>query len=331
MRAALAVTAVALAGCGAAPKAAAPAAKTATATVERRNLVDRESVAGTLGYADAGTLQAGASGTLTRLPDPGAVVRRGHALYSLDGRSAAWLFYGRLPAWRDFTPWMTDGEDVRQLERNLAKLGYDPGEVDDDWDSDTTAAVEDFQADRGLTEDGTLDQGQVVFRSAKTRIGEAKASAGDAVAPGRPLAGVSSTARRITVPIPADRQTLVHAGDGVTVDMPSGRTVHGRITDVGKIATRASRDADATIDVTIAIRGRGTGLDQAPVDVGFAAERRRQVLAVPITALLARQGGGYAVELPGGRHVTVEPGLYADDWVEVTGDLRPGERVVTGE
>jgi multidrug efflux pump subunit AcrA (membrane-fusion protein) len=54
---------------------------------------------------------------------------------------------------------------------------------------------------------------------------------------------------------------------------------------------------------------------------------------VPVKALLARQGGGFAVELigPGGarRLTEVEPGLYADDFVEVDGELREGQTVVT--
>ncbi len=50
---------------------------------------------------------------------------------------------------------------------------------------------------------------------------------------------------------------------------------------------------------------------------------------MPVKALLARQGGGYAVELTDGRLVNVEPGLYADDMVEVEGDLREGQQVVT--
>ena len=55
-----------------------------------------------------------------------------------------------------------------------------------------------------------------------------------------------------------------------------------------------------TIEVTIGLSGRAEGLDQAPVDVGFAVERRPGALTVPVKALLARQGGGYAVELASG-------------------------------
>jgi peptidoglycan hydrolase-like protein with peptidoglycan-binding domain len=328
MKRALGFAALALAGCGAAAPPSRPAAAGATATVERRDLVDRDSVQGTLGFADAGTLSAGATGTITRLRAEGSVVRRGRSLYSLDGHPAAWLLYGALPAWRDFAPGMTDGADVRQLERNLRALGYRPGDVDGHWDYDTTAAVERFQHARGLSETGTLSRTQVLFRPGATRIGTLRAAAGDQAAPGHPLADITSTRQVVTVALDAEKQTLARPGERVTVTLPSGRTVPGRVTDVGKVATK-SRDG-ATIAVTVALR-HGPDLDQAPVDVGLVAERRRGVLAVPVKALLARQGGGYAVELPGRRLVRVTPGLFADDYVEVSGALRAGERVVTAE
>lgn len=304
-----------------------------TAAVERRDLIDRDSVTGTLGYTDAATLGAAASGVLTRLPDEGAVIARGHSFYAVDNRPAAFLLYGTLPAWRDFTPWMADGDDVRQLERNLRALGYDPGTVDDHWNGYTTAAVKAFQGDRGLTQDGRLSRGAIVFRSGPTRIGARKAALGDPVAPGRPVAQLSSTRRIVTVALDATRQSIARSGERVTVTMPGGDVARGRVTEVGTVATKADRDATPTIAVTVALSGkaaRGTRLDQAPVDVGFEVERRRGVLAVPVTALVARQGSGYAVETSDHRFIAVEPGLYADDYVEVAGaGLREGLRVVT--
>jgi peptidoglycan hydrolase-like protein with peptidoglycan-binding domain len=330
------VAAVVLAAGGdEAPPVRAAATATATATVERRDLVDRESLSGTLGYADAAPLLAGASGTVTELPEPGTVIRRGEALYRLDDEPAAWLLYGSLPAWRDFSSGMADGEDVRQLERNLRALGHDPDgdmTVDDDWDWATTAAVLRFQDERGLTEDGTLARGEVVFRPGAARTGELRAALGQSVAPGAQIAELSTTRREVTVDLEATRQSLAREGARVTVDLPDGRTVRGRITDVGKVAEQPPDDeGEATIEVKIALRARGRGFDQAPVDVGFEAGRSDDVLVVPVTALLARGGGGFAVETPEGRLIEVEPGAYADDHVEVSGDLEEGMKVVTAE
>jgi peptidoglycan hydrolase-like protein with peptidoglycan-binding domain len=310
-----------------------------TAAVERRDLVDRETVDGTLGYADGSPFRAGAVGTLTAIRESGSVVRRGQSLYDVDDEPAAWLLYGSLPAWRDFAPYMSDGDDVRQLERNLRALGHDPyGDmiVDDEWTWATTAAVERFQNARGLPEDGALAEGEVVFRPGPSRVGELKAAVGQEVAPGAELGELSTTRREVTVDLEADRRELVRTGDDVTVELPNDRTVRGRITEVGKVATApASEEEEPTIEVTIALRGRearGSGLDQAPVDVGFASERRKDVFVVPVTALLARGGGGFAVETATGRLVPVEPGMYAEDYVEVSGSgLREGMRVVTAE
>ena len=333
--AAVAAAVVLVAGGNEAPPVRA-ASDTATATVERRDLVDRERLSGTLGYAAAAALVAGDSGTVTGLPEPGSVIRRGRALYRLDDEPAAWLLYGSLPAWRDFSSGMSDGEDVRQLERNLRALGHDPDAamtVDDDWDWATTAAVLRFQDERGLTEDGTLARGEVVFRPGPARVGEIRAALGQSVAPGAQIADLSTTRREVIVDLEATRQSLAREGARVTVEMPDGSTARGRITDVGKVAEQpASGEGEPTIEVAIALRGkaaRGRGFDQAPVEVGFEAARRSNVLVVPVTALLARGGGGFAVETAEGKLIAVEPGAYAEDHVEVTGDLREGMKVVT--
>ena len=91
---------------------------------------------------------------------------------------------------------MTDGEDVRQLERNLSALGYDPGTVDDDWDWETTAAVDaTSRTPAASTEDGTLAAGEVVFRAGRDphRRGEGERGP-DESAPARRSRASSSTA-----------------------------------------------------------------------------------------------------------------------------------------
>ena len=71
------------------------------------------------------------------------------------------------------------------------------------------------------------------------------------------------------------------------------------------------------------------------MQVGITTARVRGALVVPVTALLAQSGGGYAVEVVGaaGRNhlVPVSLGMFddADGLVQVTGSgLTAGQRVV---
>jgi multidrug efflux pump subunit AcrA (membrane-fusion protein) len=71
------------------------------------------------------------------------------------------------------------------------------------------------------------------------------------------------------------------------------------------------------------------------VTVYITTAAARDVLAVPVTALLARSPGGYVVEVAGPgstrRYVPVTVGPVFDDnsgLVQVTGALTPGQRVV---
>ena len=98
---------------------------------------------------------------------------------SLDAKATAWVLYGTIPMYRDLGPGVSNGRDVRQLERNLEALGYDPGTVDDDWTSATTDAVVDFQDDRGLTQSGTIARSQFVVSNGPARVGKHSAEVGD--------------------------------------------------------------------------------------------------------------------------------------------------------
>jgi peptidoglycan hydrolase-like protein with peptidoglycan-binding domain len=312
---------------------------TATALVSRRDLVQRETLDGTLGFADSRPLPAsGSRGTLTRLAPEGSVVRRGQPLYEVDGRPV-FLLHGDRPAWRVLRQGVSDGSDVRQLERNLVALGHDPGRdvrVDAHFDWATREAVERWEEAHDLTVDGAVGPGEIVFLPAARRVGAHRAAPGSMIQPGAELMETSSTRRVVTIDLDAARQDLVAEGERVRVELPDGSTAAGTIAEVGKVAEAPSSEGEGevepTIEVTVTLLGSVENrLDAAPVDVLVANEVRNGVLAAPVSALLALAGGGYALETErnGLRTlVAVETGLYADGYVEVRGaGIEDGTRV----
>jgi peptidoglycan hydrolase-like protein with peptidoglycan-binding domain len=324
-------------------KAATPAAATATATVQRQDLSGRTKVNGTLGYAGSASVQSPLSGRITWLPKVGAVIRRGGTLLAVDNAPVQ-LFYGAKPAWRDLSTRVEDGPDVRQLEQNLAALGYDPDHqmtIDDHYTWATAAAVKRWQKARGLDQTGVFTIGMpVVFLPWPARVQTLSASVGGSAAPGGPVYAVTSNVHQVTVDLDVSQQGYVKAGDRVQVVLPDGRRVKGRIGEVGRVAeTQGSGpDQTTTIPVTVTLDNPDAGgrLDQAPVDVYVTTQTRRGVLAVPVTALLALKEGGYAVETvdKAGQHhlVAVRLGTFSDGMVEVASSgLRAGAKVVTAQ
>jgi peptidoglycan hydrolase-like protein with peptidoglycan-binding domain len=314
---------------------------TALADVTRRDLTETKQVDGTLEYADASTVTGRLMGTVTGLAAEGSVVRRGGKLYEVDGEPVR-LLYGGRPAWRPMRQG-DEGADVAQLERNLRALGYTEAHgvtVDDEFTAATRAAVEDWQAASGMPEDGVVDLGEVVFEPGEVRVGAHTAGVGGAAQ--GPVMTVTAGRQVVTVDLATSDQGDVKDGDAVTVELPDGTETGGKVTNVGRIAESppssedpaATDDGDPTItvEVTLGDPKDAGSLDQAPVQVSIVTGTARDVLTVPVGALLSVVEGGYAVEVDeGGRRrlVGVETGMFADGQVEVTGDgIAEGTKVV---
>lgn len=314
--------------------AADPSATSASATVATRDLLDRETFSGTLGYGDARTVINHAQGTVTGAATEGAVRRRGQVLYRVDEQPVV-LMYGSTPAYRPMGVG-DEGRDVRQLEANLAALGHDDGgmTVDEVFDADTAEAVRDWQADLGVDATGRVELGQIVFLDGPRRVASVTATKGAGARPGQSAMETTSTRRTVTVELDARRQELVSVGARERVTLPGSRTVDATVTEVGTVAKAPGPDADPTITVTLQLAdgARATDLDEAPVDVEITKEKRENALAVPVTALLALAGGGYGVEVigsDGNRVVGVTVGLSADGYVEISGpSIAEGTKVV---
>ncbi len=283
----------------------------------------------------------GSPGIVTWLPEVGATVGRGDTLYRVDGKPIV-LMIGKLPAWRTLKTGVSDGPDVRQLELNLVELGYDPkGKivVDEHFGPATKAAVKRWQKDLGISRTGAVRLGRVVFLPGQRRVSSLSTEVGARLSTGATVMETTSRRQVVTVALETTKRSLVEVGDAVTVELPDGGEVSGEITGIGSVATSSAEEetgdaqgaqsgtadaSDATIDVEIRLtEASAVELDLAPVDVEVRRDTRADVLAVPVAALLALAGGGYAIEVLDGaatRLVAVEPGMFADGYVEIEGD-----------
>ncbi len=280
----------------------------------------------------------GQNAVYTMLPQVGQIVRRNEPLYAINGEPA-FLFYGGVPASRAFIAGMSAGQDVAELNRNLHDYGAPRGES---FTAATTLAIDRFQAKHHVPPTGELRLGAVVFEPGPVRVTSVTPTAGSPVQAGAVL-GISSIRRLVTIALDASQQTSVSVGDPVLITLPDNSTTPGHVSFVGTVATAPASDQSGsssstpTIEVDVipddpAATGR---LDRAPVDVAITTATARSVLAVPVNALLALAGGGYAVEVvePAGVHrlVAVSLGLFDDatGMVQASGaGLAAGQRVV---
>jgi hypothetical protein len=279
----------------------------------------------------------GQNAVYTMLPKVGQVVRRNESLYAIGGQPAV-LLYGSVPASRAFMPGMSPGPDVSELNWNLRSLGYG-APAGDAYTSDTVAAVDRFQQAHGVAVTGQLLIGSVAFASGAVRVTTVTPTLGAPVQPG-PVLSVTSTRRVVTIALDAASQSSVKVGDPVVITLPDNSTTTGHVSFVGTVATTPSDNGNGSSSPTIEVdvtpdRPGATGrLDQASVDVSITSSTVRNVLAVPVNALLALAGGGYAVEVveSTGVHqlVAVSAGLVddADGYVEVSGNIAAGQHVV---
>ncbi len=165
---------------------------------------------------------------------------------------------------------------------------------------------------------------------------------------GTAILQTTSTHLVVTVDLSASSQSEAKTGERVSVEMPAGNTVNGRITAVSPIAQSSSGSGNgnnssgggsgngngnggsggsggssSTIPVTIRLSGHhtGAGLDQAAVSVNFAQQKARNVLSVPVTALVATSGGSYNVQTAATPHqlIPVTTGLFAAGYVQISG------------
>jgi Putative peptidoglycan binding domain/HlyD family secretion protein len=314
-------------------------ARTGVATVKRQTLEEHSQVDGSLGYEGKFDVINRASGVITGLPVVGRVITSGQVLYRVDGKPIIFLRGGKAPAYRSLSSGMS-GSDVNQLNAALVDLGYEdsygPSADSTYFSTATEDAVMRLQDAMSAKETGKLDLGQVIFLPAgQLRITKVSGIYGASAAAGQSLLQASSTTPQVSIAMDASQSPNVKVGDKVTVSLPNGNDAPGVVSSIGTVATTTTTGSTVPVEVRLADPKATGGLDAASVKVVITSGSKKDVLAVPVTALLAMSGGGYSVEIVNAdntRHLTrVKSGMFDGEagMVEVVGSgLTEGQRVV---
>jgi hypothetical protein len=318
-----------------------------------------------LALAQASAMEPGT--TYTSLPQMGDIIGQDQSVYAVSDETVP-LLYGSLAAYRAFYLGMSDGPDVGELTQDLIALGFGDGMTQsNNYSSATASAVERWQSALGLPATGEVLLGQVVFEPGPIRVTSVTPWVGQSVGSGGEAGGTvltaTSTTPIVTLDLNVSQEYLVKPGDAVSIVLPDGTsTVSGHIETVGNVATcpggggvgtgsgastsgsgtaegspcsssASGTSSTPTVTVTITLDSTppGATLDQAPVNVNITSQTADDVLAVPVTALLALQGGGFGVDVvtaTTSHLVAVTTGLYSNNLVQVTGSgISVGTRV----
>ena len=285
-----------------------------------------------------------ALGRYAELPDDGDKVECGDVFYRVDNKPVL-LLCGTVPAYRDLHYGYV-GKDVGQLNRNLHTLGYDakagvdinPDDNTFTWMTDRALKV--LQHDKGSNVTGELYLDDAVFLPESVRIAKVTGELGGSAQPGAQVLSATSDTLHVQVDLDASHQGEVKEGDPAQIMLPGNRSVTGKVDRFGRVAQvpagQNNKASAATILAYISLDDpeAARGLDKAPVRVDVTTAGVESALSVPVTALVGKSGGGFAVEVvrAGGARelVTVKLGLFdtAGGRVQVTGDLGEGDQVV---
>ncbi|MGX1853400.1 efflux RND transporter periplasmic adaptor subunit [Streptomyces sp. NPDC055299] len=320
-----------------------------TTEITRTDLAVSKTVDGHLDYAQRRAVKSPVEGTVTKAARPGRTVSLGQPLYERDARPVV-LLYGATPMFRAMK--VGDrGPDVLQLERNLRDLGFGSRlYVDVRYDAATEAAVKAWQKSLGVIDaNGRVGKGDIVFQRGPVRVVAADAALSDTVGPSDTVLTVASTKPVVRASLDAADRALATNGTKVEVAMPSGGTRQGKVSGLaspesahsGEGAAGGGSDApsageDVEVEVTLDGGAKpGQKDQQGTLSVKFVSESRKNVLTVPVDAVVALREGGYGLEVVQGatsHMVPVTTGLSADGRIEVSGPgLAEGMKVGAAE
>jgi peptidoglycan hydrolase-like protein with peptidoglycan-binding domain len=241
-----------------------------------------------------------ASGTVTSVTvSAGDKVKQGSTLYTVDLRPVK-IAKGSVPAFRTLSQGIS-GPDVKQLQRMLKTLGYFTGATDGSFSWSTTSAVRAWQKKSGVTQDGVVQQGDLIFvpqLPTRVSLDATLVSRGVTLVGGEKVLAGLPGAPSFSVPISDQQAGLMPMGTRVEISGTDGAQWEGYVVD------RAT-DENGSVSAILAGKGDAAICAEAcgtiPVDSqSFFASRIVTIeavtgLTVPSAALLTLADGSIVV------------------------------------
>lgn len=156
---------------------------------------------------------------------------------------------------------------------------------------------------------------------------------GDVVRNGMPLLTVATRTSHVLVAVSEIALGRLAVGREVRLDLSADPAADGCVGRVTRIRPKVD-PATRTADVEVTPRAEACNVKLLPgmlVRIAFILDERLDALAVPAEIVSTRPDGGrtlFVVEGDIARQRKVTTGLEGGGWIEITGGVREGERVV---
>jgi multidrug efflux pump subunit AcrA (membrane-fusion protein) len=242
----------------------------------------------------------GGVGLISSLPRPNSNFGEGEVILSASGRPV-FVLSGAAPAFRDMAPG-TSGADVRQLEEALARLGFNPGTVDGNYDQKTSAAVERLYQKAGWDAFGPTREQRAAVAALEREWSDAsraqlaaeatRETAVRAVAAARAIAeqNTRQAALDSAVRVGDSRQLAdARAGKSLALETERARASHSATAASADVATQIADRALIVLDPRQTETARAAA--EAKLKVARAAQRKAKLEADLAIKTAEREAG----------------------------------------
>jgi hypothetical protein len=230
---------------------------------------------------------------ITTLPTRNTQLKEGEVLLTASGRPV-FILQGQIPTYRDLVPG-SSGNDVRQLESGLKRLGFDPGPLDGKFDEKTSAAVADWYTAAGFQP----------FRPTPEQIRSIRLDEQELAVAIKDKLAADDTAAAAPLAVAAARAKAENDNAMAAADLAAKTAARDKVfaDPASTPADRANVAADVTAAeaAVVSTRLAGEVEIQAAIDAQRATEReakRANDVAVQLAAELAIDQRAAGVQVP---------------------------------